>query len=230
MNMGESLNNAIVEIQALRTEYGYATGRTMTIARNSLIISIMYVCNLELNNILTILGDYYGCSDNIYLIISEYRAHILENYSIYSRLLLGDLGVSTNNLTTFRSNFYEFLFDKICSKDADEMLYYLKQRGDYAKLELSTIQNFYNNVAQIFIEDNMIKPGVMSSQSMNVRIVNGEWMRIKIPSDFAMARGIYSGPGIEATTSSTIRGLILDARTVLENNYLGIYDPSSPPT
>ena len=223
MNLGEGLNNARLEIEALRTEYAYATGRTMTIARNSLIIAISFVCNLEINNILTILGDYYGCPDNLYFIICEYRKHILENFSDYSRLLMGDIGISNNNLATFRSRFYEFLFERVISVEGDTIeLYYLKQRENFMKFNLEIVTNFYKVMTERFIEDGVIKPGAMQDEAMNVRIVNGEWMRIKLPSDFAKIRGIYSGSGIAKTQSTTIIGLIENAEKLLEERFLGL--------
>ena len=223
MNLGEGLNNARLEIEAIRTEYAYATGRTMTIARNSLIIAISFVCNLEISNILTILGDYYGCPDNIYFIICEYRKHILENFTDYSRLLMGDIGISNNNLVIFRSKFYEFLFERVISMEGDTIeLYYLKQRDNFTKFNLDIVTKFYKALSERFIEDGIIKPGAMQDEAMNVRIVNGEWMRIKLPSDFSKIRGIYSGPGVEPTQSTTIRSLIENAEKLLEDRFLNL--------
>jgi hypothetical protein len=136
--MAESLNNARLQIEAIRTEYAHATGRTMTISRNSLIIAIMYVYNLELSNLLHILESYYDCPDNLYFIANEYRIHILENYAQYSRLLLGDISVSNTNLSNHRSDFYEFLFNKVISRENDTIeLYYLKQRANFPKLDIN---------------------------------------------------------------------------------------------
>jgi hypothetical protein len=223
MNIGEELILSRTEVESLRTEYIHATSRTMTIARNSLILAITYVYHLEINNLMTVLGDSFFNSDNLHLITNEYRREILSNYSIYSRLLVGDISFETNNITQFRTHFYNVFYKEFLSLDRDHVqLYYMQSRPNHPNWSISHVKEFYDKIVEVFYEDNMIRPGVLHHNEANVRIVNGEWLRIKVPSDFVKLRGLFDSPDMGASTSSTVQRITQESYKAMEERFISL--------
>jgi hypothetical protein len=223
MNMGEELILSQTEVNSLRAEYIHATSRTMTIARNSLILAITYVYHLEINNLITVLGDSFYNSDNLLMITDQYRSAILSNYSIYSRILLGDIDFTMDNITQYRTHFYNVFYKDFLSPDRDHVqLYYMRSLENYQKWPISHVKEFYDKIVETFIEENRIVPGVCHHNEINVRIVNGEWLRIKVPSDFIRIRTLFDGPGLTRSTSSTVQRIIEDSYVAMEDRFTSL--------